>query len=151
MSVHSRMPGEISMLPAKYLGLACLLLSLASWSTNAAPPSGKVSAATLKRDSALCRAHADLDACYDALRWTPGDPALLVALGDALMIAQRPSDAIRNYRRAAALAPNMGGVAAKISAAEAKLKRAGNRPVQNASNGASAKHFSNAAPEAQSH
>jgi len=134
---------------ARHLVLACVLLAAPAWSTNA-PPAGKASAATLKHDSALCHAH-DVDACYDALRWTPGDPTLLVALGDALMAANRPADAIRNYRRAAALAPTMGGLTAKISAAETKLKHAGNRPVQSASNGAAAKKFSNSAPETQSH
>jgi hypothetical protein len=131
------------------LGLVCLLLGNSSWPREA-PAAVKIASPTLKRDSALCRAHADLDACYDALRWTPGDPALLVGLGDALMAAQRPADAIRNYRRAAALAPNMAGVAAKINMAEAKLKHPGNRPIH-APETASVKRFSNAAPAAQSH
>jgi predicted Zn-dependent protease len=134
---------------AGILALACLLLGAPSWA-RAAPSANKVSPATLKRDSTLCRAHADLDACYDALRWTPDDPALLVGLGDALLAAQRPADAIRYYRRAATLAPNMSGVAAKINVAEARLKHPGNRP-NHAPETASVKRFSNAAPEAQSH
>ncbi|HWJ35348.1 MAG TPA: tetratricopeptide repeat protein [Steroidobacteraceae bacterium] len=119
------------------------------------PSAGSAAAATLERDTARCRAHADLNACYDAIRWNPGDPALLVALADALVRAQRPADAIRNYRRAVELAPNMPGVAAKISAAEAKLlpKRApANRPADRASiNAAAGKRYSNTAPETQSH
>jgi cytochrome c-type biogenesis protein CcmH/NrfG len=140
---------------ARSLALAFLLLSTAAGSQEAASPSaGKLAAATLKRDSARCSAHADLDACYDAIRWNPGDAALLVALGDALMRAKRPADAIRSYSRATALAPNMRGVAAKISAAEAKLpsKRApGKLPVERAANEVPGKRYSNAAPEAQSH
>jgi cytochrome c-type biogenesis protein CcmH/NrfG len=132
---------------AKCLAVAFLLLSTAAWPREAVSPlTDKAAAAKLKRDSARCRAQTDLDACYDAIRWSPNDPALLVGLGDALERAQRPADAIRNYRRAAALAPDTRGLAAKISAAEAKLAR---RPP--AANGASGKRYSNAAPETQSH
>ncbi len=131
---------------ARCLGLAFLLLSAAAWPRGAASPSAdQAEPAALKRAAARC-AHADLDACYDAVRWSPGNPALLVSLGDALQRAQRPADAIRNYRRAAALAPDTRGLAAKINAAEAKLaKRASGADT------ASAKRYSNAAPEAQSH
>jgi cytochrome c-type biogenesis protein CcmH/NrfG len=129
------------------LVLAFLLLSTAAWPREAASPStDKAAAAKLKRDSGRCRAQADLDACYDAIRWSPGDPALLVGLGDALERAGRPADALRNYRRAAELAPDTRGLAAKISKAEAKLAR--RPPVANA---ASSKRYSNAAPEAQTH
>jgi hypothetical protein len=75
-----------------------------------------------------------------------------VALADALVRAKRPADALRNYRRAAVIAPNMPGVAAKIAAIEAKLssKRApGNQSGERAS--VNGKRYSNAAPEAQSH
>ena len=132
---------------ATCLALAFLLLSTAAWPREAASPlTDKTAAAKLKRDSARCRKQANLDACYDAIRWSPGDPALLVGFGDALQRVQRPADAIRNYRRAAALAPDTPGLAAKISAAEAKLAR--RAPVANR---ASAKRYSNAAPETQSH
>lgn len=132
---------------ARCLALAFLLLSTAAWPREAASPlTDKTAAAKLKRDSARCREQANLDACYDAIRWSPGDPALLVGFGDALQRVQRPADAIRNYRRAAALAPDTPGLAAKISAAEAKLAR--RAP---GANRASAKRYSNAAPETQSH
>jgi len=94
-----------------------LLASAAVWSRETVSPSA---AATSRRDSERCRSHANLDACYDALRWKPRDPALLVALGDALERANRPVEAVRAYRRAAALAPNSHGIAAKISSIEAK-------------------------------
>jgi len=129
-----------------------VLLCAAARPLEAAPPSAdKDTAAALKRDSARCRAQADVGACYDAIRRNPGDPALLVALADALVRAQRPADAIRNYRRAAALAPNMPGVAAKISAVEAKMASRRARPGDGAAGGAAGKRYSNAAPETQSH
>jgi len=134
-----------------YFVLIFTLLCTAAWSQVAPSPSAtKATAATLKRDTARCRAYSDIDACYNAIRWNPRDPALLIALGDALEHAKRPADALRNYHRAAALAPNMPGVAAKIGAAEAKLtpKRPAARPAASA---LAVKHYSNAAPEAQSH
>ena len=87
-----------------YFVLTFLLL-FAAVSTRAAelPTAGKAPAAALKRDTELCSAQANIDACYDAIRWNPNDPALLVSLGDALVRAKRSQDAIRSYRRAAAL------------------------------------------------
>ena len=140
----------------KLLVMSILLISSTAWPRQASSPAaGKADAATIKRDSARCSGHADIDACYDAIRWNPGDPALLVALGDALMRAHRPADAARNYRRAAALAPTMRGIAAKVSAAEARLvsKHAPKGPSTDpgSRNGPPGKRYSNAAPEAQSH
>ena len=93
-----------------------------------------------------CRVRADVDACYDALRRSPSDPALLAALGDALARANRPADALRTYRRAAALAPSDRSIVAKINALETKAS-AKPAPVH----AANEKRFSNAAPESQSH
>ncbi len=109
-------------------------------------PLSKSVAAALQRDSARCRRNADVDACYDALRRRPDDAALLAALGDALMRAQRPADALRNYRRAAALVPNLRGIAAKISAAESRP-----RPRRNLSETNVSERYSNMAPPTQSH
>jgi predicted Zn-dependent protease len=96
-----------------------------------------------------CRA-GGIDACYDAIRYRPSDPSLLSALGDALLRANRPADALRAYQRVAILAPNMPGVVAKISALEAKLsaKRASGGGSTHA---ADAIHNSNGAPQTQSH
>jgi cytochrome c-type biogenesis protein CcmH/NrfG len=142
--------GEISLV------LILLLSSMAAWSRETAPPAaGNSATAALNRDSERCRAQANLDACYDAIRWSPRDPALLVALGDALERANRPAEAIRAYRRALVLTPNLRGVAAKISAAEAK--QSARRGPGNASapdsgaHAASSKRASNAEPVAQSH
>ena len=133
-----------------FLVLSFVLLCAGTRPLEAASLSAdKAAAAALKRDSARCRAQGSVDACYDAIRWNPGDPALLVALADALVRAQRPADAIRNYRRAAAHAPNMPGVAAKISAVEAKMSSRRARP--GTAGGAAGKRYSNAAPETQSH
>ena len=128
---------------------ACLLLSMVAWPWAAAPAAAEAPAATIKRDFDACRAHANIDACYDALRWKPSDPQLLVALGDAQIRAHRTADALRTYKRAADIAPNTPGLAAKISAAEARptVKRA----PGNAVHADPGKRFSNAAPEAQSH
>ena len=133
---------------AGLLVLAFLLPASSSWPLDAASPAAaKAAAATQKHDISRCNAYADVAACYDAIRRTPGDPALLVALGDALLRAKRPADAIRNYRRAAEIEPNMRGLAAKISAAEAKLpsKRAPGNPPDDQ------RRYSNAASEGQSH
>jgi len=76
--------------------------------------------AKLKRDAFRCTKLSDLDACADALRMKPDDPALLGAQGDALVRAKRPAEAVGRYRRAATLAPDLPEVAAKLSAAEAQ-------------------------------
>jgi cytochrome c-type biogenesis protein CcmH/NrfG len=140
------------MFRARCLVLASVLLSAAwSWGAESSPSSGKFAAAAIKHYSDRCRAYRDLDSCSDAVRWSPGDPALLVLLGDALVRAKRPADAIKVYRSAAALAPDMHGIAEKISVTEAKLsskRTRGNLPVDHASD---SKRYSNAAPEAQSH
>jgi cytochrome c-type biogenesis protein CcmH/NrfG len=120
-----------------------------AWSSTAAH-----SAEALNRDTRNCRAHS-ISACYDAVRWNPSDPALQVSLGDALMAARRPADALRAYHRASTMAPNTPGVAAKIAAAERKRSTRRVASVQPARTAAIAKAstpgFSNAAPEAQSH
>jgi cytochrome c-type biogenesis protein CcmH/NrfG len=151
MRLRCQIARAISMPITGSVAVALLLLCLPAWSrAQASPAAVKAAAATLKRDSAGCSVHADIDACYDALRWNPGDPALLIALGDALMLGRRPADAIRNYHRAADIAPDTRGLAAKISAAEAKL--ATRRAPRNLSaDVSSGKQYSNAAPESQSH
>jgi len=131
-----------------------LLLSHAAWPREAVSPAAGEVPAALKRDTARCSSLADVEACYNAIRRNPNDPALLVGLGDALVRAQRLQDAIRNYRRAAVLAPGMSGLADKISAAEQKLaaRQAPAKPLVGGSgSAATAKRYSNAAPEAQSH
>jgi hypothetical protein len=121
--------------------VACLVSSLAAPSLAA------------NSDLDRCRA-GSIDACYDAIRWKPSDPSLLFALGDAQLRANRPADALRTYQRVATLAPNLPGVAAKISAVEAKLsakRTPGNSPLRAASADAAGKRYSNTAPETQSH
>jgi cytochrome c-type biogenesis protein CcmH/NrfG len=128
------------------VGMACLVACLAAPCMAATP-------AAAKPDSAeRCRA---VDACYDAIRRNPSDPSLLSALGDALVHANRPADALRTYQRVVAIAPNTPGVAAKISAIEAKLsakRPSANPPTRTVvADAASGKRYSNAAPETQSH
>jgi cytochrome c-type biogenesis protein CcmH/NrfG len=161
---------EMAMPATRLLVLAFLFVTGTAWALQAASPaSSRAVPAWVARDSALCTKHAVVDACNDAIRWNPSDPSLLVALADALVRANRPADAIRHYRRAAALAPNTPGIQAKIVAAEKRLASerapaAGRRPVQSAPHApadpalarasastAPGKRYSNAAPETQSH
>ena len=128
---------------AKLLVVATLFVSMAAWSAEASLP--EAAAAAAKRDSTRCVAQADVDACNDAIRRSPSNPELLVALADALVRAKRPADAIRHYRRAAALAPHMPGLAAKLNEAESQLASE-RTPVP-----ARRTRYSNVAPETQSH
>jgi cytochrome c-type biogenesis protein CcmH/NrfG len=160
---------ESSMPAATLLVLAYFFVSVAAWPLEAASPAATKAAAATKRDAARCVTQADVDACNDAIRRNPSDPALLVALGDALIHAKRTADAVRYYRRAATLAPRMPDAAAKLNAAEKRLaserapvparrtvqpapRAAADPQVARASSGmASGKPYSNAAPETQSH
>ena len=136
----------------KVLVLAYLFVSMAAWSLQAPSPAAKAAAATAQRDySSRCVTQADVNACNDAIRRNPSDPALLVALGDALVRAKRPADAIRYYRRAAALAPHLPGLADKMSAAEDRLASERAVSARRTNQPASGKRYSNAAPETQSH
>lgn len=119
---------------AALVGTACVLLAAAASAWQPAAPS-KAVADRIKRDVAHCKSTEKLETCDDAVRWDPSDPALLVAFGDALLRNQHPADALRQYQRAAALAPKMPGVGAKISAAEARLpsKRGPTRLAQSRS------------------
>ena len=101
------------------IGVSLLLLGVTAWGWQPAP--SKTVAERIKRDVALCKRTKNLETCDDAVRWSPSDPTLLVAFGDALMRANHPADALRQYQRAAALAPKLSGVGAKISAAEVRI------------------------------
>jgi hypothetical protein len=123
-----------------------------------APPQGEVTpaeqkpmsaAATLNANSRRCRA-GEIEACYDAIRHRPSDPSLLAALGDALVRANRPADALRAYQRVAILAPNTPGIGAKISTLEAKLS-AKQASGGGATHAADAMRNSHAAPQTQLH
>jgi hypothetical protein len=109
--------------------LAALLLATAAAAWQPAP--SKAVAERIKRDAANCKRTKNLETCDDAIRWQPSDPELLVAFGDALMHTRHPADALRQYQRAAVLAPKLPGVGAKISRAEARLpKHAAGRVAQ---------------------
>jgi hypothetical protein len=110
-------------------------------------------AAGSKGDAERCRAHGSIDTCYDAIRRSPSDPTLLASLGDAFARANRSADALRTYRRAAALAPADRGIAAKVAALDGKSvpKKMPATPALRAANGGASRRYSNAAPESQSH
>jgi chromosome segregation ATPase len=117
----------------------------------AIPAAGKPVTAGVQLNTNFRRCRAGrIDACYDAIRYRPSDPSLLSALGDALLRANRPADALRAYQRVAILAPNMPGVVAKISALEAKLS-AKKASGGGSTHAADAMSNSNAAPQTQSH
>jgi predicted Zn-dependent protease len=136
-----------------------LLLALLVSSTSGATEPPDTFAVTQRAHyAALCRARKDLDSCSDAVRWSPGDPVLVVALADALLRAGRVPEAIRDYRRAETLEPRVHGLEAKLSAAEARLtavrrirKSLAVERTSSAAAAAAAKRYSNADPEAQSH
>lgn len=107
--------------------------------------------------ASLCHARKTLDACSDAVRWSPGDAVLLATLADALVRAGRLEEAIRDYRRAEALDPHLRSLDAKIDAAKAKLA-AGRRARRNLAHEREGvaleptpKRYSNADPEGESH
>jgi len=135
---------------SRALFMAVALSGLAATAVAAGP-----SATALKRGAAQCLARRNEDACDDAVRWNPSDPALLVALADLELRAGHPADALRHYRRAAELAPSMSGLNAKIAAADAQLhpkhKAVAARPAQAAKPTAQSRQFSNAEALAQSH
>ncbi|MGD0505898.1 MAG: hypothetical protein ABSD02_24550 [Steroidobacteraceae bacterium] len=141
---------------ARPLFFAVLLL-FAAWVPGEAASASddRFASAERARYAALCRAHKDLNACSDAVRWSPGDPALIAALADALMRAGRVPEALRDYRRAEALEPGMHGLDARIKAAETKLtdRRQPKKPAvdRSSADAADKKRYSNADPEAQSH
>lgn len=133
------------MRPRPWSAFGALLLLGTAWSSEPVN-------ASLQRDSIRCHS-GSVDACYDAIRWNPRDPALLIGLGDALARAGRPVDAMRNYRHAASMSPNFPGLSAKINLLEARMNikhipRAAAPTV--AANKPGAK-YSNAAPESESH
>ena len=128
------------------LVLAVLFTADAAWAAAARPVSNP--------DADRCRAHGSVDTCYDAIRHSPSDPSLLLALGDAFARDKRPADAMRSYRRAAGLAPGDRAIAARIAALQAKpaaVKRVAAATPARAAGDAAAHRFSNAAPESQSH
>jgi len=117
--------------------------------------------AKLKRDAFRCDNLADLDACREAVVVKPDDPALLTALGDALMRAKRPSEALQPYRRAEALTSDTGAVAEKIRLAEALLPElstavpagggSANARLVRAVPTPAPRRYSNVSPDGQSH
>lgn len=126
------------------------ILALLSFAFASLWLSAAAAAATAPNQGAdllRCRAHADIDACYDAIRWNPTDPALLAALGDAFARENRSADALRTYKRAATLAPGNREIAAKLSAIETKL----GAKHASKSHAEIAKRYSNSEPESQSH
>lgn len=114
--------------------------------------------ARLKRASFRCSSLSDLEACAEALRLRPDDPALVVAQGDALMRAKRAADALSRYRHAAALMPDLPDIGDKIKLAEAELPSApalaqgpSRAPSTVSNQPPPPRRYSNLEPDAQTH
>jgi tetratricopeptide (TPR) repeat protein len=75
----------------------------------------------LKRATFRCTSMADVESCKEASRLKPDDTSLLVAEGDALLVAKQPAEALAIYRRATALSPDLPGLAAKTRTAQAQI------------------------------
>ncbi len=75
--------------------------------------------AKLARNQLRCTRLADIAACDDALKSKPDDVQLLLAKGDALLQANRPTDAVAAYQHASGLKPGDEAVKTKLAAAEA--------------------------------
>jgi tetratricopeptide (TPR) repeat protein len=154
MPAYLRGPAPVRLTRPLFL---TLLLLLTVWVPGEAASASdeRFASAERARYAALCHARKDLDSCSDAVRWNPGDPALITALADALARAGRVPEALRDYRRAESLDPDMRGLDAKIKATAARLNgrnKPRKVPVDRATaDAASAKRYSNADPEAQSH
>jgi Flp pilus assembly protein TadD len=74
--------------------------------------------AKLARNQLRCTKLGDVAACEDALRSKPDDVQLLLAKGDALMQANRPTEAETAYRHLAQLKPGDESVRTKLANAE---------------------------------
>jgi hypothetical protein len=117
--------------------------------------------AKLKRDAFRCDNLADLDACNEAARLKPDDPALLTSLGDALLRAKRPADALQRYHRVEMLTGSSPALAEKIRLAESEVPasagsapppaEAGSPRIARAESKPASRHYSNISPDAQSH
>jgi tetratricopeptide (TPR) repeat protein len=132
-----------------------LLVTLQAAAEAAAGSDGDSATAQRTRYSARCHMLKDIDSCTDAVRWSPGDPALIVALADALVSAGRLPEALRDYRRAKELDPTFHGIDEKIDSAQAKSMRSRAAKKLNldrvSAEQAAGRHYSNSDPEAQSH
>jgi tetratricopeptide (TPR) repeat protein len=79
--------------------------------------------AKLARNQLRCTKLSDITACEDALRSKPDDVPLLLAKGDALLQANRATDAVTAYRHVSQLKPGDEAVKSKLANAEALVAK----------------------------
>jgi Flp pilus assembly protein TadD len=79
--------------------------------------------AKVARNQFRCTKLGDIAACEDALHAKPDDVTLLTAKGDALMQANRPTDAATAYRHASQLKPTDDTVKTKLANAESLVAK----------------------------
>jgi predicted Zn-dependent protease len=115
--------------------------------------------AKLKRDGFRCDSLGDVEACNDAARLKPDDPAVLLSAGDALLRAKRPAEALQRYHAVETLTGGSPALTDKIRSAQAALP-AGAEPeaagpaaprVARAEPKPPPRRYSNLSPDAQSH
>jgi tetratricopeptide (TPR) repeat protein len=84
-------------------------------------------AAKVQRNLLRCTKLSDVSACNEALSSQPDNASLLAAKADALLQANRATEALPIYRRAAELQPANDAIKAKLAAAEAQRRATASR------------------------
>jgi tetratricopeptide (TPR) repeat protein len=84
-------------------------------------------AAKVQRNLLRCTKLGDVSACNEALSSQPDNASLLAAKADALLQANRATEALPIYRRAAELQPTNDAIKAKLAAAEAQRRATASR------------------------
>jgi len=90
--------------------------------------------AKIARNQLRCTKLGDIAACEDALHAKPDDVALLTAKGDALMQANRPTEAATAYTHASQLKPSDDALKSKLANAEALVPKTQPPPAVVATN-----------------
>lgn len=89
----------------------------------AEPAETSVPADSAERNELRCRELGDMAACDEILKAKPNDGEIVIAKADALAKANRPAEALALYRRGAALASDVPGLAEKMKAAESQRQK----------------------------
>jgi tetratricopeptide (TPR) repeat protein len=80
--------------------------------------------ARVSRNLLRCSRLGDLAACDEAVKLKPNDADVLIAKGDAQLVAGKAADAEQTYKRAAQLAPDNAKAASQLAAAHAQRQTA---------------------------
>ena len=102
--------------------LGVLIAGMAGALDSRSQNEGSVHEARLARATSRCAQLAELISCDEALALQPPDAVALTAEADALVVHQRPGEAIGVYRNALRLAPQRAVISAKVASAQAQRK-----------------------------